>query len=58
MARPLSIEFQGALYRFTPTPTAAPGPLPVLGAAAAFCFSRQLRKRIKRSMLPVESAID
>lgn len=26
-----------------------PGPLPVLGAAAAFGFSRQLRKRVKRS---------
>jgi hypothetical protein len=27
----------------------APGPLPALGAAAAFGFSRQLRNRIKRS---------
>jgi len=27
----------------------APGPLPALGAAAAFGFSRQLRKRIKSS---------
>jgi hypothetical protein len=25
----------------------APGPLPLFGAAAAFCFSRKLRKRIK-----------
>lgn len=26
-----------------------PGPLPVLGVSAAFCFSRKLRKRIKSS---------
>ena len=31
------------------TPHAAPGPLPALGAAAAFGFSRKLRKRIKCS---------
>jgi hypothetical protein len=31
---------------FTPTPVPAPYPLPVLGAAAAFGFSRKLRKRI------------
>jgi hypothetical protein len=30
-----------------PAPAAAPGPLPILGAAAAFGFSRKLRKRIK-----------
>ncbi len=29
--------------------TSAPGPLPIFGAAAAFGFSRQLRKRIKGS---------
>jgi hypothetical protein len=29
------------------TPHAVPGPLPALGAAAAFCVSRKLRKRIK-----------
>ena len=28
-------------------PEAVPGPLPVLGAAAAFSFSRQMRRRIK-----------
>jgi hypothetical protein len=33
---------------YTP-PAAAPGPLPALGAAAAFGFSRKLRKRIKCS---------
>jgi sugar lactone lactonase YvrE len=38
--------------------TSVPGPLPVLGAATAFGFSRKLRKRIKSSMLPVASAID
>jgi phospholipase/lecithinase/hemolysin len=38
--------------------TRVPGPLPVLGAAAAFGFSRKLRKRIKASKLPVVSAID
>jgi hypothetical protein len=37
---------------FTPVPppaAAVPGPLPVVGAAAAFGFSRKLRKRIKGS---------
>ena len=28
--------------------TNVPGPLPVLGAGAAFSFSRRLRRRIKR----------
>ena len=31
----------------TPTPSSVPGPLPILGLAAAFGFSRKLRKRIK-----------
>jgi hypothetical protein len=31
------------------TPHAVPGPLPLFGAAAAFGFSRKLRKRIKRN---------
>jgi hypothetical protein len=36
-----------------------PGPLPVFGAAAAFGYSRKLRKRIARSKtVPVASAID
>jgi hypothetical protein len=39
------------------TGESVPGPLPVLGAAAAFGFSRKLRKRIKSSKLPVASAI-
>ena len=36
---------QATLY----TPPPVPGPLPLFGAAAAFGFSRQLRKRIKRA---------
>jgi hypothetical protein len=41
----------------TPYTSAAPvpGPLPALGAAAAFGFSRQLKKRIKRSANAVSS---
>jgi len=31
----------------SPQSTAAPGPLPIFGAAAAFGYSRKLRKRIK-----------
>ncbi len=34
---------------FSSSTAPVPGPLPALGAAAAFGFSRQLRKRIKRS---------
>jgi len=32
------------------TPTDVPGPLPLLGAAAAFGFSRRIRNRIKASV--------
>ena len=39
-----------------PPSTPAPGPLPALGAAAAFGFSRKLRKRIKRSTNAVSSS--
>jgi hypothetical protein len=35
--------------------TPVPGPLPVFGAAAAFGFSRKLRKRIKAKTNPVSS---
>jgi hypothetical protein len=35
-----------------------PGPLPVLGAAAAFGYSRKLRKRIKGSTLQAAATID
>lgn len=37
------------LPTFTNTITQTPGPLPILGAGAAFGFSRKLRKRIKQS---------
>jgi len=33
-----------------------PGPLPIFGAAAAFGFSRNLRRRIKNSINPVSSS--
>jgi hypothetical protein len=36
-------------------PVPVPGPLPALGAAAAFGFSRKLRKRIKSNTNPVSS---
>jgi hypothetical protein len=37
-------------FAFTQSsPTTVPGPLPVLGAGAAFGFSRKLRKRIKQA---------
>ena len=45
---------QATLYN-APVP-AVPGPLPALGAAAAFGFSRQPRKRIKRSTSAVSSS--
>lgn len=32
-----------------------PGPLPILGLSAAFCFSRKLRRRAKTSILPSAS---
>ncbi len=40
---------QATLYT---APTAAPGPLPLLGAGAAFGFSRKLRKRIQVARKP------
>ena len=42
---------------YTPLRASVPGPLPVLGAAAAFGFSRRLRKRIQGSNAPLASAI-
>jgi hypothetical protein len=36
--------------------SSVPGPLPALGAAAAFGFSRQLRRRIKQSTNPVSNS--
>jgi uncharacterized repeat protein (TIGR03803 family) len=39
----------GTIYEFDPTPaTPVPGPLPLLGAAAAFSWSRTLRRRIQQ----------
>jgi hypothetical protein len=36
-------------FNLVPTATSVPGPLPVFGAAAAFGYSRRLRKRVKGS---------
>lgn len=41
----------GQLDNYTDTFRAVPGPLPLLGAGAAFGFSRKLRRRIKSSQL-------
>ncbi len=38
------------------SPASVPGPLPALGAAAAFGFSRELRKRIKGSTNALSSS--
>jgi len=39
----------GTIYEFDPMPaTPVPGPLPLLGAAAAFSWSRRLRRRIQQ----------
>jgi hypothetical protein len=37
---------------FDGSPASVPGPLPLLGAAAAFGYSRKLRKSVKSSKLP------
>ena len=55
---PFIIADETAWTLFTPfssSTAAVPGPLPALGAAAAFGFSRKLRKRIKRSNNAVSS---
>jgi hypothetical protein len=44
---------QATLY--TAPAASAPGPLPLFGAAAAFGFSRKLRKRIQGARLPIGS---
>jgi hypothetical protein len=33
------------------SPTSVPGPLPILGLSAAFCYSRKLRRRVNTNML-------
>jgi hypothetical protein len=38
------------------SPASVPGPLPILGVAATFGFSRKLRKRIKNSAKLVSSS--
>jgi hypothetical protein len=40
-------NFSRTWAQATPIPANVPGPLPILGLAAAFGFSRKLRKRIK-----------
>jgi hypothetical protein len=45
----------GANVSFAPTSMPVPGPLPILGLSAAFCFSRKLRRRVKTSILPSAS---
>jgi hypothetical protein len=47
---------QATLYT-APAPAPAPGPLPLFGAAAAFGFSRKLRKRIKLAPAALGSAL-
>lgn len=39
-----------------PETSAVPGPLPLLGAAACFGYSRRLRQRMKISVVPISSA--
>jgi outer membrane lipase/esterase len=46
-----------AIYANLGSPTPVPGPLPILGAAAAFRYSRKLRKRIKDSKPEMGSPI-
>ena len=39
-------------------PTPVPGPLPIIGVAAAFYYSRKLKKRIRVGKLSVSSSVD
>jgi hypothetical protein len=48
---PSDILYWGGEIRATGQPPQVPGPLPALGVAAAFSFSRKLRNRIKRSSI-------
>jgi hypothetical protein len=50
-------EYTYAVATLYTAPTPAPSPLPLFGAAAAFGFSRQLRKRIKRAPAALGSAL-
>jgi len=49
-------SFYWAKASLVAQPAPVPGPLPALGAAAAFGFSRKLRKRIKHSTNAVPSS--
>jgi len=44
---PDNLSAVGGSFNATPATTAVPGPLPLMGAAAAFGFSRKLRARIR-----------
>jgi hypothetical protein len=48
---PAGILYWGGEIRATGQPAQVPGPLPALGVAAAFSFSRKLRHRIKRTSI-------
>jgi hypothetical protein len=48
---------QSRIYATATLYTPVPGPLPLFGAAAAFGFSRQLRKRIKLAPAALGSAL-
>jgi len=48
-------DASGSLERISNTFTSVPGPLPILGVAAAFGYSRKLRKRINNSRLQYTS---
>ena len=53
MEFPNLVFAQATLFNGAPNPV--PGPLPIFGAAAAFGFSRKLRKRIKANTNAVSS---
>lgn len=46
----------GSITSSTLAPQAVPSPLPVLGAGAAFGFSRRLRRRLKTGSVPTVSS--
>jgi hypothetical protein len=48
---PSNILYWGGEIRATGQPNQVPGPLPTLGLAAAFNFSRKLRNRIKQKSI-------
>lgn len=70
MLKPLPVgtyelSFGGSLYeggavqnnKYRLVVNSVPGPMPLLGVAAAFRCSRLLRKRLKRGNLPARRAI-